>query len=196
MNREELLNRIVEQQATIEKQQAVLERQNLALNESFSRLVEILLAERNTAESKFRSEDHTANGEFMREKNIVGRMLQNEENMRTRDVDAKIYWYLNELGIPAKLSGKRYITSALKLCLDDESLLNAITKELYPTVAKEHKTTASRVERAMRHAIEVAWERGNRLEMKKIFGYTVSNESKPTNAEFIAALTTEIKRHL
>lgn len=101
---------------------------------------------------------------------------------------------MHEVGVPAHIRGYDYIRDSIMLALEDRRMLKAITKELYPTVAKKNKTTASRVERAIRHAIEVAWGRGDIDTINAIFGFTVkSSKGKPTNGEFISMLTERIR---
>lgn len=101
---------------------------------------------------------------------------------------------LHEIGIPAHIKGYHYLRDSILMAVDDMDVLNAITKVLYPTVAKRHQTTASRVERAIRHAIEVAWSRGKLDTLDELFGYTVSNgKGKPTNSEFIALIADTIQ---
>ena len=101
---------------------------------------------------------------------------------------------MHEVGVPAHIRGYDYIRDSILLSLKDRNMLKAITKDLYPTVAKKNNTTASRVERAIRHAIEVAWGRGDIDVINSIFGFTVkSSKGKPTNGEFISMLTERIR---
>lgn len=101
---------------------------------------------------------------------------------------------IHEIGIPAHIKGYHYLRDAIIMAVEDMDVLNAITKVLYPTVAKMHQTTASRVERAIRHAIEVAWSRGKLDTLDHLFGYTVSTgKGKPTNSEFIALIADTIR---
>jgi two-component system response regulator (stage 0 sporulation protein A) len=96
---------------------------------------------------------------------------------------------IHEIGVPAHIKGYQYLREAIILAINDMDIINAVTKVLYPTVAKKYSTTPSRVERAIRHAIEVAWDRGDLETLQKFFGYTVSNiKGKPTNSEFIAMI--------
>ena len=96
---------------------------------------------------------------------------------------------IHEIGIPAHIKGYQYLREAILLAIDDMDIINSVTKVLYPAVAKKFNTTPSRVERAIRHAIEVAWDRGDIETLQKFFGYTVSNiKGKPTNSEFIAMI--------
>jgi two-component system response regulator (stage 0 sporulation protein A) len=96
---------------------------------------------------------------------------------------------IHEIGVPAHIKGYQYLREAIILTINDMDVINAVTKVLYPTVAKKFSTTPSRVERAIRHAIEVAWDRGDLETLQKFFGYTVSNiKGKPTNSEFIAMI--------
>ena len=96
---------------------------------------------------------------------------------------------IHEIGVPAHIKGYQYLREAIMIAVDDMDVINAVTKVLYPEVAKRFSTTPSRVERAIRHAIEVAWDRGDLETLQKYFGYTVSNaKGKPTNSEFIAMI--------
>lgn len=114
---------------------------------------------------------------------------RNPINLETRVTDM-----IHEIGIPAHIKGYHYLRDAIMMAVEDMDVLNAITKILYPTVAKHHQTTASRVERAIRHAIEVAWSRGKLDTLDDLFGYTVSNgKGKPTNSEFIALIADTIR---
>ena len=101
---------------------------------------------------------------------------------------------VHEIGIPAHIKGYHYLRDAIMMAVNDMDVLNAITKILYPTVAKKYRTTSSRVERAIRHAIEVAWSRGKLDTLDELFGYTVSTgKGKPTNSEFIALIADTIQ---
>ena len=115
--------------------------------------------------------------------------LVQEPNLENRVTDM-----LHEIGIPAHIKGYHYLRDAIMMSVEDMDVLNAITKILYPTVAKKYQTTSSRVERAIRHAIEVAWSRGKLDTLDELFGYTVSNgKGKPTNSEFIALIADTIQ---
>ena len=110
------------------------------------------------------------------------------------DLESYVTNMLHEIGIPAHIKGYHYLRDSILMAVEDMDVLNAITKVLYPTVAKRHQTTASRVERAIRHAIEVAWSRGKLDKLEELFGYTVSNgKGKPTNSEFIALIADTIQ---
>lgn len=112
----------------------------------------------------------------------------------TIDLDTEITTILHDIGVPAHIRGYQYIREAITLVYNDIEILNSITKGLYPTIAIKFKTTASRVERAIRHAIEIAWVRGNVETITKIFSYTISyNKSKPTNSEFIAMIADKLR---
>lgn len=100
---------------------------------------------------------------------------------------------IHEIGVPAHIKGYQYLREAIMMTVENMDSINAVTKVLYPAVAREYKTTASRVERAIRHAIEVAWDRGDLEILQKYFGYTVSNsKGKPTNSEFIALIADRV----
>ena len=101
---------------------------------------------------------------------------------------------IRDLGIPAHIKGYQYLRDAIVMSVNDMDMLNSITKILYPTIAKKYQTTSSRVERAIRHAIEVAWSRGKMDTIDEMFGYTIHNgKGKPTNSEFIALITDRIR---
>jgi two-component system response regulator (stage 0 sporulation protein A) len=111
-----------------------------------------------------------------------------------RQYHAMITSILHEIGVPAHIKGYTYMRDAIKMVIADPNLLGGITKELYPSIAKKYNTTPSRVERAIRHAIEVAWTRGRVETIDMIFGYTIDqNKGKPTNSEFIAMVADKIR---
>lgn len=108
---------------------------------------------------------------------------------REQSLEAVVTDVIHEIGVPAHIKGYQYLREAIILTINDMDVINAVTKVLYPEVAKKFGTTPSRVERAIRHAIEVAWDRGDLETLQKFFGYTVSNiKGKPTNSEFIAMI--------
>lgn len=112
----------------------------------------------------------------------------------TEDLETRVTKIMHEVAIPAHIKGYQYLREAILLVIDDVDLLNAITKQLYPMVAKKFYTTHSRVERAIRHAIEVAWDRGDPDVLSSYFGYTIhTNRGKPTNSEFIAMISDKIR---
>ena len=104
-------------------------------------------------------------------------------------LEANVTAIIHEIGVPAHIKGYQYLREAIIMTVEDMDVINAVTKVLYPEVARKFGTTASRVERAIRHAIEVAWDRGDLETLQKYFGYTVSNaKGKPTNSELIAMI--------
>ncbi|MBQ3403859.1 MAG: sporulation initiation factor Spo0A C-terminal domain-containing protein, partial [Oscillospiraceae bacterium] len=106
-----------------------------------------------------------------------------------QSIESIVTEIIHQIGIPAHIKGYQYLREAIILTINDMDIINAVTKVLYPAVAKKFGTTPSRVERAIRHAIEVAWDRGDVEILQKYFGYTVSNiKGKPTNSEFIAMI--------
>lgn len=112
----------------------------------------------------------------------------------SQDIETSITVYIQQLGVPAHIKGYQYIRDAITMVINDMDAINSITKILYPTVAKHFNTTPSRVERAIRHAIEVAWDRGNPDVLNDMFGYTIlSSKGKPTNSEFIAMIADKIR---
>ncbi len=112
-------------------------------------------------------------------------------------IETMVTGIIHEIGVPAHIKGYQYLREAIIIAVNDMDVINAITKVLYPQVAKTYGTTPSRVERAIRHAIEVAWDRGDLDTLQKFFGYTVSNtKGKPTNSEFIALIADKLQLQL
>ncbi len=112
-------------------------------------------------------------------------------------IESMVTGIIHEIGVPAHIKGYQYLREAIIIAVNDMDVINAITKVLYPQVAKTFQTTPSRVERAIRHAIEVAWDRGDLDTLQKFFGYTVSNtKGKPTNSEFIALIADKLQLQL
>ncbi|WP_226667624.1 sporulation transcription factor Spo0A [Metabacillus litoralis] len=121
-------------------------------------------------------------------------MRSHETPTKGRNLDANITSIIHEIGVPAHIKGYLYLREAISMVYNDIELLGSITKVLYPDIAKKYNTTASRVERAIRHAIEVAWSRGNIDSISTLFGYTVSmTKAKPTNSEFIAMVADKLR---
>lgn len=120
--------------------------------------------------------------------------FQSTINNKPRNLDASITSIIHEIGVPAHIKGYMYLREAISMVYNDIELLGSITKVLYPDIAKKFNTTSSRVERAIRHAIEVAWSRGNIDSISSLFGYTVSmSKAKPTNSEFIAMVADKLR---
>lgn len=122
-------------------------------------------------------------------------ILTSEPKSKTPvDLETEITNIIHEIGVPAHIKGYMYLREAITMVVNDMELLSVVTKELYPSIAKKYNTTASRVERAIRHAIEVAWGRGQIEAINKLFGYTVHNDKgKPTNSEFIAIIADKLR---
>ena len=114
-----------------------------------------------------------------------------------QSIEAMVTSIIHEIGVPAHIKGYQYLREAIIIAVGDMDVINAITKVLYPQLAKTFQTTPSRVERAIRHAIEVAWDRGDLDTLQRFFGYTVSNtKGKPTNSEFIALIADKLQLQL
>lgn len=112
----------------------------------------------------------------------------------SKNLEVEVTRIIHEIGVPAHVKGYQYLRDAIMLVVDEINYLGAVTKELYPTIAKKFDTTPSRVERAIRHAIELAWDRGDVDKINKVFGYTISGEKgKPTNSEFIAIIADHLR---
>ena len=113
------------------------------------------------------------------------------------ELELQVTEIIHQIGVPAHIKGYQYLRDAILMAIEDDSIINAVTKRLYPAVAKKHGTTSSRVERAIRHAIEVAWDRGDVDILTAYFGYTIHNErGKPTNSEFIAMISDKFRLQL
>jgi len=126
----------------------------------------------------------------------IGAGVRNRKSLAI-NLETKITGILHEIGVPAHIRGYHYMREAIMMAVEDLDILNYITKELYPTIAKKCNTTASRVERAIRHAIEVAWSRGKVEIIDSMFGYTIStHKGKPTNSEFIALIADRLRLEL
>lgn len=124
-----------------------------------------------------------------RENSILHNVVSYENTLESDVTDI-----IHEIGVPAHIKGYQYLRDAIMMSVDDTEMLNSITKILYPSIAKKHKTTPSRVERAIRHAIEVAWSRGKIDTIDELFGYTICNgKGKPTNSEFVALIADKIR---
>jgi len=119
---------------------------------------------------------------------------ESKDDYKERNLESDVTNIIHEIGVPAHIKGYQYLRDAIMMSVNDNEMLNSITKLLYPSIAKRHKTTPSRVERAIRHAIEVAWSRGKMDTIDELFGYTVSNgKGKPTNSEFVALIADKIR---
>ena len=110
------------------------------------------------------------------------------------DMETQVTRIIHQIGVPAHIKGYQYLRTAILMTISDNEIINSVTKVLYPSVAKKYQTTTSRVERAIRHAIEVAWDRGDVDTLNSYFGYTIQNSrGKPTNSEFIAMIADNLR---
>ena len=134
---------------------------------------------------------------FMQKRGMDARKTEAYEKVRplsARNLENDVTDMIHEIGVPAHIKGYQYLRESIIMAVNDIDMLNSITKILYPTIAKKFQTTPSRVERAIRHAIEVAWSRGKMDTIDKLFGYTIHNgKGKPTNSEFIALIADKIR---
>lgn len=120
--------------------------------------------------------------------------VENDKQYTQQSLEEDVTEMIHEVGVPAHIKGYQYLREAIIMSVNNMEMLNSITKVLYPGIAKKYQTTPSRVERAIRHAIEVAWSRGKMDTLDDLFGYTISNgKGKPTNSEFIALITDKIR---
>ncbi len=121
-------------------------------------------------------------------------LSESKEEYIEKNLEADVTTIIHDVGVPAHIMGYHYLRDAIIMCVNDRSVLNGVTKVLYPEVANKYGSTASRVERAIRHAIEVAFSRGNMDTIEELFGYTInSGKGKPTNSEFIALIADKIR---
>ena len=124
---------------------------------------------------------------------LVGANPDNSDD-KTPDIETQVTKIIHQIGVPAHIKGYQYLRTAILLTVNDSDIINSVTKILYPSVAKKYQTTTSRVERAIRHAIEVAWDRGDVDTLNSYFGYTIqNNRGKPTNSEFIAMIADNLR---
>ncbi len=125
----------------------------------------------------------------MRSRNNLNNNISNGN-----DMEAQVTKIIHQIGVPAHIKGYQYLRTAILMTIEDNDIINSVTKVLYPSVAKKYQTTTSRVERAIRHAIEVAWDRGDIDTLNSYFGYTIQNSrGKPTNSEFIAMIADNLR---
>ncbi len=127
--------------------------------------------------------------------NIQNKVMEHShEKVMPQDLQVKITEILHQIGVPAHIKGYHYLRNSITMSVNDPTIINSVTKKLYPAVAQKYETTSSRVERAIRHAIEVAWDRGDVDILNSYFGYTIHNgRGKPTNSEFIAMISDRLR---
>ena len=119
---------------------------------------------------------------------------ESSQSIVNTDLEAQVPKIIHQIGVPAHIKGYQYLRSAILMAIENNDIINSVTKILYPSVAKKYHTTTSRVERAIRHAIEVAWDRGDVDVLNSYFGYTIQNtRGKPTNSEFIAMIADNLR---
>lgn len=124
-------------------------------------------------------------------------LQKNKQGKQDASMEVKVTEILHQIGVPAHIKGYHYLRDSIIMAVEKPEIINAVTKQLYPSVAKKYETTSSRVERAIRHAIEVAWDRGDVDVLNSYFGYTIHNgRGKPTNSEFIAMISDKLRLQL
>jgi two-component system response regulator (stage 0 sporulation protein A) len=127
-------------------------------------------------------------------KNRSGEAQEAEQDEQAPDMETQVTKIIHQIGVPAHIKGYQYLRAAILMTINDSEVINSVTKILYPGIAKKYQTTTSRVERAIRHAIEVAWDRGDVDTLNSYFGYTIqNNRGKPTNSEFIAMIADNLR---
>ncbi len=148
-------------------------------------------------EIKYFKPNQTANPLITRETKQKYIELSESESKKEENLEALVTNVIHEVGVPAHIKGYQYLREAIMMVVNDIDVINQITKSLYPKIAFKYGTTPSRVERAIRHAIEVAWGRGEQNAVESIFGYTISAaKGKPTNSEFIAMIADKLRLEL
>ena len=129
-----------------------------------------------------------------RQESVLTEMSEMVKGEKGHDLEKDVTNMIHEIGVPAHIKGYQYLREAIMMSVEDVEMLGSITKILYPTIAGKYQTTPSRVERAIRHAIEVAWSRGKMETLDALFGYTINTgKGKPTNSEFIALIADKIR---
>ena len=129
-----------------------------------------------------------------RQESVLTEMSEMVKGEKEHDLEKDVTNMIHEIGVPAHIKGYQYLREAIMMSVEDVEMLGSITKILYPTIAGKYQTTPSRVERAIRHAIEVAWSRGKMETLDALFGYTINTgKGKPTNSEFIALIADKIR---
>jgi len=147
-----------------------------------------LLADRINRACQMNVKSSVAGGNLLGQQSAMGMDLEH------LDIESQVTKVIHQLGVPAHIKGYQYLRTAIIVTVKDNNIINHVTKILYPSVAKQYQTTSSRVERAIRHAIEVAWDRGDVETLNEFFGYTVHNtRGKPTNSEFIAMIADNLR---
>jgi two-component system response regulator (stage 0 sporulation protein A) len=143
---------------------------------------------------KIRQCKHEIQNPEEKRQGFSGKNQMEQENKRNLSLEIVVTNIIHEIGVPAHIKGYQYLRDSILMAVHDMDILNSITKQLYPAIALRNHTTASRVERAIRHAIEVAWSRGKMDTIDNLFGYTVNaGKGKPTNSEFIALIADKIR---
>ena len=169
----------------------------LLLTEIMTGYISMMLPELGVQYLMVKPGDATLVAERVQEILAVREKLGESASPQEVNIESMVTSVIHEIGVPAHIKGYQYLREAIILAVKDMDVINAITKVLYPQVAKTFATTPSRVERAIRHAIEVAWDRGDLETLQTFFGYTVSNtKGKPTNSEFIALIADRLKLQL
>ena len=135
--------------------------------------------------------------ELCKVKNVRARKLITTEPVTSVNLEVSVTQLLHQIGVPAHIKGYHYLRDSIIMAIETPEIINAVTKCLYPSVAKKYNTTSSRVERAIRHAIEVAWDRGDIDILNSYFGYTIhTGRGKPTNSEFVAMISDKLRLQL
>ena len=170
-----------------------MEQVNVLTKDDSERVFE-LLSELLHEDKEFQIMITVPSGRREKQSTAEEKSTETEKIKETHDLEKDVTDMIHEIGVPAHIKGYQYLREAIMMSVEDVEMLNSITKVLYPTIAKRFQTTPSRVERAIRHGIEVAWARGRSETLEALFGYTISaGKGKPTNSEFIALIADKIR---
>lgn len=170
-----------------------MEQVNVLTKDDNERVFE-LLSELLHEDKEFQIMITVPSGRRERQSTSEEKSTETERAKEKHDLEKDVTDMIHEIGVPAHIKGYQYLREAIMMSVEDVEMLNSITKVLYPTIAKRFQTTPSRVERAIRHGIEVAWARGRSETLEALFGYTISaGKGKPTNSEFIALIADRIR---
>ncbi len=176
-----------------ERLEDIMEQQTIALTEDNDKMIKIL-SELLTRENKLQIMITVPGKEEEAFHELPAGNVKPAAASNPRDLEKDVTNMIHDFGVPAHIKGYQYLREAIMMSVEDTEMLGSVTKVLYPTIAKRYQTTPSRVERAIRHAIEVAWSRGKMETLDALFGYTINTgKGKPTNSEFIALIADRIR---
>ncbi len=174
-----------------------MEQQTVTLTEDNDKMIQILselLNHKNEFQIMITVPGKDTSGAESGKQMLAQDVLEERREQKEKNLEKDVTEMIHEIGVPAHIKGYQYLREAIMMSVEDTEMLGSVTKILYPTIAKKFQTTPSRVERAIRHAIEVAWSRGKMETLDALFGYTINTgKGKPTNSEFVALIADKIR---